>query len=370
MRLATFNVENVFRRTRVLNLETWNDGRQILEAHAELSDLLRREIYGAEEKARIRDLLGQLGLDKGRRSRFVELVEQQGQLAATSSLRGLRVVAKGRGDWSGWLEFETEALNPRSTLNLAQALRDAHADILAVQEVENRLALVRLSRDIVSSVGGQAYAQALHMSGNDDRGLGLGVLTSPGHAIGWMRSHADDRDDEGRPIFDRDCPEIAVWTPSGATVWVVVAHLRSKGYGAAAAADARRRQQAAATASAYARLRKEGAEFVAVLGDLGDIPSSTALSPLVNDTDLKDISAHPAFVTDGHVGTFGRATAKEKLDYILLSPELFRRVTAGGTLRKGAWGPTKLPAWDVYPELRSSYDAASDHALLWCDIEA
>ena len=37
-------------------------------------------------------------------------------------------------------------------------------------------------------------------------------------------------------------------------------------------------------------------------------------------------------------GTFGNCTAKEKLDYILLSPKLFGKVAGGAVLRKGIRG--------------------------------
>jgi hypothetical protein len=37
--------------------------------------------------------------------------------------------------------------------------------------------------------------------------------------------------------------------------------------------------------------------------------------------------------------------------------------------RRGVWGNRKAPAWEVYPEMKSPYHAASDHAALWCDVE-
>jgi hypothetical protein len=33
MRLATFNVENMFDRVKAMNLDTWADGKKVLEAH-------------------------------------------------------------------------------------------------------------------------------------------------------------------------------------------------------------------------------------------------------------------------------------------------------------------------------------------------
>ena len=109
--------------------------------------------------------------------------------------------------------------------------------------------------------------------------------------------------------------------------------------------------------------------MIAVLGDLNDVPESEALAPLMATGDLKDISTHPAFKGDGRPGTFASGGARDKLDYILLSPALFGRVTGGGVWRKGVWGGGKQPVWEVYPEMKSPQHAASDHAALWCDLD-
>lgn len=369
MRLASYNVQNVARRARVLSLESWNDSKPILEAQAELSALMARETYDDAARRRMKQLLVDLGLEKSRRSRFVTLVEQRGELAGVSALRGLRVTARGRGDWVGWLEFETDALPQRATMTLGQVVRDLDADVVVAQEVESRLALATLGRHLVPAVGGKAYHEVFHAAGNDDRGLGLGVAVRQGYTIGWTRSHADDRDGDGRPIFDRDAPEVSVWTPAGNVLWVIPLHLRSRGYGRKEDADARRLLQVKAVADAYRRLVGEGARYIAVCGDLNDTPDSDAFSMLLKETNLADVSSSPVFRSDGLVGTFGKGTAKEKIDYILLSPDLMERIKGAGVIRKGAWGPQKVPPWEVYAEVKSRYDAASDHAALWCELD-
>jgi hypothetical protein len=42
MRLASFNVENLFDRAKAINLETWAAGRVVLDRFAELQKLLGR----------------------------------------------------------------------------------------------------------------------------------------------------------------------------------------------------------------------------------------------------------------------------------------------------------------------------------------
>jgi exonuclease III len=72
-------------------------------------------------------------------------------------------------------------------------------------------------------------------------------------------------------------------------------------------------------------------------------------------------------------GTLQSCSLRNRLDYILLSPELAQAVTGGGIFRKGLWGtPTnKNPpqAWSVFGEITGSVHAASDHAAVWIDLD-
>lgn len=123
-------------------------------------------------------------------------------------------------------------------------------------------------------------------------------------------------------------------------------------------------------AEIYERLISEGNDNVIVLGDLNDTPDSAPLQPLLADTDLNDISDHPTFDTGEFAGrgTFGNGSDKNKIDYLLLSPPLFERITACGLFRKGAW-PGKNPKWTVYDELQEEKHVASDHHVVWCEID-
>jgi hypothetical protein len=112
-----------------------------------------------------------------------------------------------------------------------------------------------------------------------------------------------------------------------------------------------------------------------VLGDLNDSPTldgkpESSLQPLF-DTGLKDISEHDGFDPGERLGTFGTGhTLASKIDYILLSPALSERVVAGGIIRSGMWrGPRVRKPWKMYDTLTAEQHAASDHALIWADLE-
>ncbi len=369
MRLATFNVENLFVRARALNLDTWTEGKKILEEYVALSELIEQPAYTNEIKAKMIGLLAALGIDKKNESRFVLLRENRGQLVKYSALTGTRIVARGREDWSGWIELRTELIGETATRNSAQVIRDVNADVISLIEVESRRALRQLSEKLLPEVRGTAYDQTMLIDGNDDRDIDVGLLVRQPYRVGWMRSHSDDLDARGRRVFSRDCPEYAIWTPDGSVIWLLVNHFKSKGFGTQEASNMRRAAQAETVRSIYQRLRSEGAAMIAVLGDLNDVPESEALAPLLAQGDLKDISTHTKFQSDGRPGTFSSGGARDKIDYILLSSELYERMSAGGIWRKGVWGGAKHPSWEVYPEMTSPHHAASDHAALWCELD-
>lgn len=369
MRLASYNVENLFDRAKALNLDTWAEGRPILEAFAALNQLLGELVYTPAMKTRMVELLLRLGLEKSDTGPFVILRRNRGGLLRRPQAGGIVIEAEGRADWVGSLELREEPVNERAMRNTARVMSDVQADILAVVEAESRPALAAFNEEIVLAMGGQPYRQVMVIDGNDERGIDVGLLTRAGFDIGLMRSHVDDRDQAGERIFSRDCPEFRVTLPSGATIVVLVNHLKSKGYGTPQASNAKRRMQAERVRDIYEGLVADGQDLVAVVGDLNDTPNSNPLEPLIAGSNLRDCFTHPDFDNGGYPGTYGLCSASNKIDYILLSPGLFSNVTRGGVLRTGMWPGTRPRRWDTYQELERPQEAGSDHAAVWVDID-
>lgn len=367
MRLASFNVENLFNRAAIMNLDDWEDGRPVLDAVTELTDLLEKAAYTAADKIRILQLLTDLGLRNADTGPYVMLRRNRGALI-TRRQSGPQITANGRDDWIGWIELRRSAVNETAMLNTGRVIRDVNADILAVIEAEDRIALTHFSDQILNMVGAQPYPNIMLIDGNDTRGIDVGLMTKAGFDIGAMRSHVADGA-AASPIFSRDCPEYAVTTPAGEVIWVLVNHLKSKGYGDAAANNRRRRAQATAIAGYVARLRAEGFNNIAVMGDLNDTPGANPLAPLLSG-DLRDVSDHPAFDTGVFAGkgTYGLGNDGDKIDYIVLTPALFARISGAGLFRMGAWPGSRPVRWPVYPELVRKVHAASDHHAIWVDL--
>ena len=94
MRLATYNVENLFSRARALNLPTWSEGGAILNCYSEINKLFENEVYSDADKARILELLTKLGLDKKDEGHFAILRKSRGDLIKRSVVGGPRVSSR------------------------------------------------------------------------------------------------------------------------------------------------------------------------------------------------------------------------------------------------------------------------------------
>lgn len=206
------------------------------------------------------------------------------------------------------------------------------------------------------------------IDGNDERGIDVGIMTRKGYAIPSIASHVDDHDGNQR-IFSRDCAGYRVDLPSGKHVWVLINHLKSKGYGKPGESNAKRKRQAERIREIYDELVQTD-PFVAVVGDLNDTPNSDPLSPLLgNGSTLQDVSAHANFNDGGRPGTYANGSAGNKIDYILCSPSLFAKLSKGGIYRMGVWGGKNGDLFPHYDTITKPEEAASDHAAIWAEFD-
>jgi endonuclease/exonuclease/phosphatase family metal-dependent hydrolase len=367
MRLASFNIENLFDRAKALNLDTFAAGKVVLDKFTSVNKRFEKPHYSAADKQAILTGLDDLGvLADDNAGEFVCLRQNRGKLLKRPSGGPVQVVAEGRGDWVGWLELKTEHVNEIATQNTARVIRDVNADVIATVEVDGRIALQRFNTQSLPFVSGTPYPHVMVIDGNDDRGIDVGLMSR--FPVGTMRSHVDDADN-GTRIFSRDCPEYQIVLPSGGRLLLLVNHLKSKASGTQEDSSAKRLRQAERVREIYDARRQTGLTHVVVLGDFNDTPDSAPLAPLLgNGSNLRDIFTHPKFESDGRAGTFGNGAKSEKIDYILLSPELFGAVKHAGVFRKGVWGGKNGDLFPHFPEMTKPIHAASDHAAIFVDL--
>ncbi|GGL00164.1 endonuclease/exonuclease/phosphatase family protein [Mangrovihabitans endophyticus] len=368
MRIAAFNVENLFNRARALDRHTWTAGRAVLRTYQRVCVLLEETAYTPDVSREILRELGRLGLRHSDAARFARLRQNRGRLLRRRRNGPVEIVAGGRADWIGWVELTTDCVQELALANTARVLRDVDADIVGVVEAESRVALKRFTGTWLADDGRPRYPYVMVIDGNDERGIDVGVLSAAGYPLIGQHSHVDDTDDHGR-IFSRDCAEYHFRTPGGRRIAVLVNHFKSKGYGPKAASDRIRRRQAVRVAEIYRGLCRTGVDHVVVTGDLNDTPDSATLAPLLRDTDLRDVSELSGFDDGGRPGTYGSCTAGNKLDYVLLSPALQAVARGGGIFRYGVWGGRHGRLWPIYETMTSAVHAGSDHAALYADVD-
>ncbi|MGE3140515.1 MAG: endonuclease/exonuclease/phosphatase family protein, partial [Thermoleophilia bacterium] len=381
MRIAAFNVENLFARPKAFDVATWAEGDPILSAFAEANRLIAHQTYTAADKARLIELLTTLEIyvmrdgvprrNHTRDPRWAWLRANRGSFDVDRAATGMEIVARGRDAWIGWLELAVEPTDEISTRMTAKVIGDLQADILCVVEAEDRPALDRFNHDLLD---GQ-YGHAMLIDGNDKRGIDVGILTTADIDITDMRSNVDVPDPvTDDHLFSRDCPEYRCVLPNGESVWVLVNHFKSQSGGGVA----KRTRQADGVREIVDRLIADGEENIVVLGDLNEGPKADREHPVSMEAlfapDGPLVSAYEldTFTQGERPGTFQTCSRRNRLDYILVSRPLANRVRSGGIWRWGLWGnPTtkKRPDWPIYDEITESRHAASDHAAVYLDLD-
>lgn len=230
-------------------------------------------------------------------------------------------------------------------------------------EVEDRITLQRFGREELKKT--TKYAPPTHymlVDGNDDRGIDVSLASRfPVHEL---VSHVDDMDGSA-PIFSRDCLEVEVHAPGG-SIWCLLNHFKSKGWGAKEVGDAKRRAQVRRVTEILQRfdLTKDR---VVVLGDFNDTPDSDPISPLEHVPHLYDVLALQ-FGSDPSKRWTYHYRKGEQIDYLLVSEPLKDRLVSAGIERSGMFGVEKIDPTVTPLKMDGKKDEASDHAAVWADF--
>ena len=368
MIIATFNIQNLFHRDKSL-IKT-SMGKNVLDWISELDVLMTKSNKNVNDYDRLQELSFLLGFDKTNQQSYGVLRKRSGGLYLKTCHFSHETRASVLTNWNGWIPIHTTPVNLDAISNKARAIADIDPDILVLQEVEDRASLEQFNQTVLPELDMEPYDQVMVLEGNNTHGLGMGILTKNGYGIDVLKSHGMVLGDYGAHIFDIDCLEYGIITPNGDTVWVISCQFSESN-------ETQRKQQAQWVANIYQAKRNNEEHFIMVCGTWHDTSYSDALSPLLHETDLKDVSKHQNFnvdIDEGKDGTYFRMGAyrmgvniKQK-DYLLLSPELFRALTKSGLNRKAMW-PEGRAKWTVYSSVKNSNQAASQHPVLWGDMD-
>jgi len=374
MKIATFNIQNLFHRDK--SLVKIQAGDAVINWLNEMDHLMRKYSKTASDLNRIKYISLLLGFEKISSKSYAVMRKRGGELFFRECHTSGEIKANSLTDWTGWLALQTLPVDPFATLNKARIIAEVNADVLLLQEVENRNSLWDFNSQYLPEFNGVPYRELLVLQGNDGRGQEIGMLTKNGFQIQEVRTYSNELDDNGEPVFDKNLVKYEITTPSQNKICLLAVHLQEQGKDKENC-DALRFRQAQRVAEIYQELRSQGQKYVIVAGTLSAVSYCFSLAPLLQKTDLKDVSKHPDFNVAGekekdagylHMKAYRMGLNIKQKDCLLLSPEMFSRVKNGGLNRSAIW-PAIASQWPVYNSIKNEKQAASEHPVVWGEIE-
>ena len=225
-----------------------------------------------------------------------------------------------------------------SLAHVADAIVEINADVLALQEVEDRHAVERLNALLASRGKGYAF---FWVGAGDDPFTGQDVailsqfpsLTEPVRSYPAMQE--DFHTNNGFPRvaalhkFMRVDLEV-----EGEPVTVFALHLKSK-RGNQITSDGERLAQARMIRRLVRPVLEKGRPYVVVMGDFNDGPGSPALREIqgLNDASWNLSNAAESEHMNGEAWTYQYRGSKDQIDHVLLSKFLFDQVAAASVIR-------------------------------------
>lgn len=358
LRVSTFNCENLLSRAKVLSFEKNSAARGYLADIAKLDGILAQEAYSDSDKKKILTLLDGL-------KEFVNLEELRGKLLSRHKVNGKweqYVKPNGRSEWIGGLSLIPGDVPTEAQDNTALVIKEVGADIQCLVEVEDRPTLESFCEHTLLK---GMYPYNLVVDGNDQRGIDVGLLSK--YPLGRIRTHVFDLDGAPRlkRLFSRDCLEVEVLLPGDRSLFLLINHFKSQGYGTQASNDARREAQADRVVEIL-KSYDLSKELVVVAGDFNDKPGNAPLAGLLGVSGLTDVLLKQ-FPEPADRWTY---KDKSQIDYLLASEPLAASMTAAGVERRGLFNLSKLTkgAEQSFPTVTEYNTEASDHAAVWAEF--
>lgn len=360
-RIASFNVENLFSRARVLNLQDHSVGDGILKKIDEFRELLKKNNYTTNDKKEIVKLY-----NKELKS-YIKVREDRGKLFKRAGFKVTGVKAGGAGGWDGSIEFKAAKFSEVTRENTGRVIKEVRADVACIVEAENRPTLRSFDSQLLNS----RYEYELLIDANDPRGIDVGLYSK--YPLGGLRTHMFDKDGNKR-IFSRDCLEVEVFLPNGETLHVLCNHFKSRGYDFDGTASEKRQRQAMQVARILGKYDLS-TQWVVVAGDLNDNPNSASLQPLLNVQNLYD-ALELQFPDDPMKRWTYYFNQFEQIDFILVSKPLKDRFRKAGVERRGIHKLKDLTTSsngsvaveEEFDTVTHWTNAASDHGAIWAEI--
>jgi hypothetical protein len=165
MRIATYNVENLFSRVSAMNSDDPDKTTVVLEDVAKLQRLIEQPIYSEADK---KQMLAILRKHKATGSSGPFFLQETRRRLYSNG----KIVAEGRGDWVGSIGWRRDLIQAPAIENTGRIINEIKADILCLVEVESRPVLRRFNNTILKEA---PYPHAMLIDGNDERGIDVAI---------------------------------------------------------------------------------------------------------------------------------------------------------------------------------------------------
>ncbi|MFH0982337.1 MAG: endonuclease/exonuclease/phosphatase family protein [Planctomycetota bacterium] len=204
---------------------------------------------------------------------------------------------------------------------LADTIHKVNADVLALQEVENRGYVEQFNRTLLADLG---YENVVLFEGNDERGIDVAVLSRlPVGPVTSYRHTAYKNPDGQAARFRRDLLHVRIGPPGAQSFDVFVMHFKSKGDGEGA--NTVRMGEAAAARAILDQVLREDPEACFVLcGDFNDTFDSAPVRALVGSGPTA-MQCFFADIPEDQRITFNKEPYRSMIDFMFCSPAMARR---------------------------------------------
>jgi exonuclease III len=371
MKIATFNVQNLFHRDKSLLKKPF--GKNLTDWISELDTLMLQTSKSLNQQDRIKELAFLIGFEKPSPRPYAILRRKAGFLYMKGLSHSIESKANDITNWNGWIELQTVPIHPKATDHKAKVIADVNPDILLLQEIEDRASFEDFNQLILPKFDCKPFEQSFVIQGNGMNSLEMGIAMRKGYNLEAVRTHNINEaiNDDGKNLI-----EYEISTPSKETIWLLNVYLK-KSTKNRTQSDNIRKKQVLNIAEVYNNLLAEDKTKIIIGGTFNAPSYCDSLSPLLQNSNLRDITKHLSFEVDidkGNDGTYFRLGAyrmgvniKQK-DYMLFSPALFDKMTDSGLNRKAMW-PEKHPQWSIYKSVSNRNVAASEHPLVWSNMK-
>ncbi|UCG15235.1 MAG: endonuclease/exonuclease/phosphatase family protein [Phycisphaerales bacterium] len=226
------------------------------------------------------------------------------------------------GEDDPYHDDEGTPTKPRDAIEkVAATIRKIDADVLAVQEVENRFYLERVVQALLPDMG---YREVVLFEGNDRRGIDVAILSR--FPVGPVTSYRHLRFSDGNGVemsFRRDLLQARIEPPGAEAFEMFVVHLKSKGGGADASLPIRMGEAGQLRKVLDSVLARDARARFVVCGDFNDTLDSEPMRTILGTgpAALRHLADE---LPEAERVSFNKAPYRSMIDFILASPGMAR----------------------------------------------